>query len=102
MDEIDAVARDWRPWRVEDRAVVLAAVDAAAAANDGEVHIADVRERLARDVDPHTVGAVICALVRQRVLVGTGVFRPNGGVKSRNATKPAEVRRLVQPVPSAA
>lgn len=102
LDEIDAKASDWRPWAVEDREVVLAAIDRAAAANDGEVHIADVRAHLAREVAPNVLGAVICALVRQRVLVGTGEYRPNSGSKSRNSTKPAEVRRLVQPLPSAA
>lgn len=98
-DEIDVKASDWRPWAVEDRAVVLAAIDRAAAANDGEVHITDVRAHLAREVDPNVVGAVMCALVRQRVLVATGEYRPNGGTKSRNGTKPAAVRRLVRPVP---
>lgn len=100
-DAIDIKARDWRPWAVEDREVVLAAIDRAAAANDGEVHITDVRGHLARDVDPNVVGAVICALVRQRVLVATGEYRPNGCTKSRNSTKPAAVRRLVQPLPAA-
>ena len=101
VDEIDAVAADWRPWRVDDRRVVLAAVEQVAAECDGLVHIADVRERLAREVDPHTIGAVICALVRQRVLVDTGATRPNGGHRSRNRTKPAAVRRLMGPLPAA-
>lgn len=101
-DHLDAIAHDWRPWAVDDRAAVLAAVEAAAAANNGLVHAATVRQHLERDVSPYVIGAVICALVRQHVLVGTGQLAPNGGTHSRNRTKPSEIRRLARPLPSAA
>lgn len=99
MDHIDAVNANPYPWAADDRAAVLAAVAAAAAESGGEVHAATVRAHLSREVGPHVIGAVICALVRQGVLVGTGTYRHNGGSKSRNRTKPAEVRRLVRPIP---
>lgn len=98
-DEIDAVAESPWPWATDDRAAVLDAVAAAARVAHGYVHISDVRAHLRREVDPHMVGAVICALVRQRVLANTGMYRASGNTKSRNATRPAEVRRLVKPLP---
>ncbi|EYR64275.1 hypothetical protein N866_13575 [Actinotalea ferrariae CF5-4] len=100
-DELDALAADWRPWAVADRAVVLAAVEAAAAASGGEVHASTVREHLAREVGPHVPGGVICALVRQRVLVDTGQVRPSGDGTKRNRTKRLPVYRLTGPLPAA-
>lgn len=99
-DEIDAVAADWRQSRRDDRADVLDAIWLTAEYHHGYVHIADVRRAMGREVDPHMLGAVICALVRTGVLVGTGEYRPNGGHRSRNRAKPAEVRRLVKPLPA--
>ena len=98
-DELDAVATDWRPSARDDLEAIYEAIERAAAANDGHVHIADVRAHLERDVDPHRVGAAICALVRQGVLVGTGKYRANGNHRSRNRTRPAEVRYLAAPIP---
>lgn len=98
-DAIDSVATDWRPSARDDRVAIHDAIERAAAANDGEVHIADVRAHLDRDVDPHRIGAAICALVRSGVLVGTGHYRDNGNHRSRNRTRPAEVRYLTQPIP---
>ena len=100
-DAIDSVATDWRPSARDDRVAIHDAIERAAAANNGEVHIADVRAHLTRDVDPHRIGAAICALVRQGVLVGTGQYRGNGNHRSRNRTRPAEVRYLAQPIPEA-
>lgn len=94
-DEIDAVSQDWRPGAEDDRAAIRAAIQAAADESGGFVHAADVRRHLAREVNPHAMGAVICALVRQGVLVNTETVRDNGGARSRNATKPARVRVLM-------
>lgn len=99
-DEIDAVADDWRPWAVEDRAVVLRAVARTAAECDGMVHATDVRARLDREVNPRAIGAVICALVRQGVLEDTGWVRRIGEGTMRNRTKRLPVRRLVKPIPA--
>lgn len=98
MDVIDAVAHDWRPSRVEARAAILAAVDQVAAQHDGLVHVAWVRPLLPEWIDQHQVGATVCALVRQRVLAGTGRYLPNGNHASRNRTKPSEIRRLTRPL----
>lgn len=98
-DAIDSVATNPYAWAVDDRTAVLAAIEITAAQHDGLVHIAWVRSHLDRQVDPHTLGAVICALVRQRVLAGTGRYLPNGNHGSRNRTKPSEVRRLMGPLP---
>jgi len=95
IDEITAVHSDWRPGAEDDRAAIRAAVQAAADEHGGLVHAADVRRHLRRDVNPAAIGAVICALVRQGVLVNTEAVRDNGGRKSRNATKPARVRLLI-------
>jgi hypothetical protein len=98
MDVIDRTAVDPSPFRTLDRALILAAIDRSAAEHDGLVHAAWVRPLLPRYVDSHSVGAVICALVRQRVLVGTGDYLPNGNHRTRNRTKPSEVRRLTRPI----
>lgn len=97
-DVIDAVAVDPSPFRFLDRAKILRAIDTVAAQNDGLVHIAWVRPLLPEYIDSHIIGATICALVRQRVLVGTGRYLPNGNHRTRNRTKPSEVRRLTRPI----
>lgn len=99
FDEIDAVVRDWRPSRVESREAIRLAVLRAAEQHKGLVHIADVREHLPAWTNPNQVGAYLCALVRTGHLTPTGRYRPNGDESSRNRTKPAEVRRLVRPIP---
>ncbi len=96
-DVIDAVARDWRPSRAESRHAIRNAIALAAQAENGLVHAATVRRYLPSWVDSASIGAVVCTLVRQGALVGTGEFRANGG-GSRNRTKPSEVRRLVAPL----
>lgn len=100
MDSIDITAADWRPSRVSARAAIRAAVEVVAGSHDGLVHIADVRPLIPKWADPHQVGAIVCALVRQGVLERTGDYRPNGGGKSRNALKPAAVYRLTRPIPA--
>lgn len=99
MDAIDVVATDWRPSRVEARVEILRAIDLVAAQNDGLVHTSWMRPHLPSWIDPHQIGAMVCALVRQRVLVDTGRVLPNGGHASRNRTKRAAVYRLAAPVP---
>ena len=99
FDEIDLTAADWRPSRVESREAVRKAVLRTAAAHGGLVHIADMRPLLPSYVNPQQIGSAICAWVRQGYLVGTSHYRPNAGTGSRNASKPAEVRRLVRPIP---
>lgn len=98
MDVIDHVAASPNPFRALDRDLILAAIDEAAAKHDGLVHAAWVRPLLPTYVDPNSIGATICALVRQRVLVGTGRYLPNGNHRTRNRTKPSEVRRLTRPI----
>ncbi len=102
FDEIDAVATDWRPSRVESREAVRVAIMRAANEHRGLVHAADVRELLPPWVNPSQVGAVTCRLVRAGYLVRTGRFRPNGQEASRNRTKRSEVRRLARPIPEEA
>jgi len=102
IDEIDAVAADWRPSRVADREVIRAAITACAAMNGGYVHIRDVRDHLERDLnDPHQLGAQLTALRRSEHLVQVG-WRPNGNRKTRNASRPAPLYRLVKPLPQEA
>jgi hypothetical protein len=100
QDALDVVVADWRPTREQSRAAIVKAVHKAAGDHRGLVHAAAVREHLPQWCNPHQVGAVICALVRQGYLVPTGRRRPNGGGKSRNRTKASEVRRLVRPIPT--
>ena len=95
---LDAVARDWRPTRVEARQVLRDAVTLTAQTHDGLVHIADVRPLLPVWLPPHSIGAYIGHLSRYEYLLPTGELRPNGG-PSRNEAKPAMVRRLVKPIP---
>ena len=102
FDEIDAVANDWRPSRVESREAVRVAIMRAANEHGGLVHIADVRPLLPSWVNPSQIGAVICRLVRAGYLTPTGRFRPNGQRQSRNSQKRSEVRRLARPIPKEA
>lgn len=98
MDVIETVAADPSPFRVLDRDLILRAIATAASRNDGLVHASWVRRYIPSYVDSHSVGAVICALVRQGVLEGTGTYLPNGNHRTRNRTKPSEVRRLTRPI----
>lgn len=102
QDELDVVAADWRPSRVESREAVRAAIMRAASDERGLVHIARVRQYLPPWVASEQIGAVMCSLVRQGFLRPTGRYRENGQTKSRNRTKRAEVRRLVRPIPPSA
>lgn len=99
QDELDIVAADWRPSRVESREAIRKAVMRAAAEHRGLVHAATVREHLPAWVNPQQIGAVMCAWVRQGYLRPTGRYRANGQTASRNRTKASEVRRLVKPIP---
>jgi len=101
VDETNALAHDWTPWSVSDRAVVLRAIAQTAAECSGLVHATDVRKRLARDVNPRMPGAVICELVRSHVLEDTGRVRVIGEGTTRNRTKRLPVRRLVGALPAA-
>jgi hypothetical protein len=98
MDAIAATAENPNPFRVHDRRLILAAIDRAAAEHDGQVHAAWVRPLLPAHVEPSQIGAVVCGLVRQRVLTGTGRYLPNGNHRTRNRTKPSEIRRLTRPL----
>lgn len=99
QDELDVVASDWRPSRVDSREAVRAAIMRAASDERGLVHIATVRRHLPAWVNPSQIGATICVLVRRGYLKPTHRYRDNGQTKSRNRTKRAEVRRLVRPIP---
>lgn len=98
-DLIDVVAQDWRPSRVDSREAIRWAVLKTAEQHNGTVHITGIREHLPAWVAAEQVGATVCLLVRRGYLQGTGKYAPNGGSASRNASKPAEVRRLVRPIP---
>jgi hypothetical protein len=98
MDAIDATAANPNPFRVHDRLLILTAIDRVAAEHDGQVHAAWVRPLLPAHVDSHQIGAVVCGLVRQRALAGTGQYLPNGNHRTRNRTKPSEIRRLTRPI----
>jgi len=99
FDEIDAVAHDWRPSRVESREAIRLAILRAAGDEGGLVHAATVRKHLPAWVNPQQVGATVCALVRAGYLIPTGHYRPNGQEQSRNRTKASPVRRLVRFIP---
>lgn len=99
VDEIDLTATDFRPGAVEIRAAIRQAVTAAASRNGGLVHIADVRPLLPPWATGPQVGATICHLARGGYLAHTDRFRPNGNTRTRNRTRPAEVYRLVRPIP---
>ncbi|QCB93335.1 hypothetical protein [Cellulomonas shaoxiangyii] len=101
MDAIDAVAADHRTTRVEAREAIRDAI-VTVAEQHGEVHIADVRPLIPTWAAPSQIGAVMCALRRQHVLVPTGEYRPNGGTASRNAAKAAQVYRLAGPIQTSA
>lgn len=88
---LEAVADHWLPARQDDRQVIEAAI-ARSLAEVGEVHIALVRDRLARPVEPHMLGAVISAWATRH---GECIdVRPNGDTKSGNGAKLARVWRL--------
>lgn len=99
VDAIDLTARDWRPTSVEVRAEIHRAITTTAEAHDNLVHIADIRELLPRWATGPQVGAAICALVRRGLLTHTGRYLPNGNARTRNRHRPAEVYRLVRPIP---
>lgn len=84
---LDFLANDPETRAAAEREVICDAVNAAA--RDLVTFSAfDVRCRLARDVNPHRVGAVISGLVKSGVLVKTGMFAESGNSKSRNAHRP--------------
>lgn len=99
VDEIDIVAQDWRPTRVESREAIRVAIMRTAADHNGRVHIIGIRQHLPAWTTPAQIGAVVCLLVRHGYLVPTGRTRPNGDLKARNRTKRSEVRKLVRPIP---
>lgn len=98
-DEIDLTATDFRPGPAAIRAEIRRAITAVAAKTGDLVHIADVRKELAPWATGPQVGAAICHLVRGGYLTHTGRYLPNGNTRTRNRTRPAEVYRIVRPVP---
>lgn len=99
-DVLEAVHADWLPSAEDDRAHIFAAIRAAADEHHGEVHASTVRPYLTRDVHPSRIGAAFAALLAQEVLVPTGRYERNGGVKSGNANKPSAVYLLMGDLPS--
>lgn len=96
---LDAIAADPLPSRQTDRQHIEAAVNAAAAAHNGIVHISTVRPLLTRNVWQPMLGSVISAMARAGRLEWTGDYLPNGG-PSGNGAKPARVWRLTTPTPT--
>lgn len=94
-DKIDITATDWRPGPTAIRHAVKSALDLVARHNDGLVYIGLVRPFLPSWASGPQVGATICALVRQGVLVPTGEFAESGDARNRNATRATRVYRLV-------
>lgn len=88
---LDAIANDPLPARQSDREHITAAIYAAAAANDGYVHIAEVRAHITRNVWPPMIGSTMNAMRSQ--MRWTGAYAPNGG-PSGNGSKPAKVWKL--------
>lgn len=99
QDVLDEMATDWRPSADQARRAVRRAVVAAAREDGGLVHAATVRRHLPAGVPHRFIGATICVLVRTGYLVPTGRRRALGDGTTRNATKVAEVRRLVRVIP---
>lgn len=99
VDEIDLTAADHRRSSVEIRTEIRKAIRTTANSHDGLVHIADIRKVLPPWATGPQVGAAICHLVRGGTLAHTGRYLPNGNRATRNRTRPAEVYRLVRPLP---
>lgn len=97
-DVIDAVATDWLPSRVDDRAALRQALRDAAAVHT-DLHIGIIRLYLRRDVEPHQIGAFMTAMVRRGVLVWDGGHAANGNTRTRNAQRPVKTYRLAAPIP---
>lgn len=91
---LDDLANEPLPSRRDDRLVIDQAIADALADNDGLLHIAAVRQHLARDVAPHMLGAVMSATVSHGDFVWTGEYAPNSG-PSGNGAKPAKVWRAL-------
>lgn len=77
---LDLLAAENHPLgKDEERLAILDAIQQAANANHGGVHASWVRQYLPADVNPHRVGAVMSALVKQGTLIDTGeVLRSDG------------------------
>lgn len=99
QDELDVVAIDWRPSRVESREAIRLAIMRAASEHRQLVHAGTIREHLPSWVNPQQIGATVCALVRTGYLVPTGRLTRSGTPTSRNRAKASEIRRLVKAIP---
>lgn len=88
---LDAITNDPLPARQTDREHITAAIYAAAAANNGLVHIAQVRDHITRQVWPPMIGSTMNAM--RHKMRWTGAYAPNGG-PSGNGSKPAKVWKL--------
>ncbi len=88
---LHAISDDPLPARQTDREHITAAIYAAATANDGYVHIAQVREHITRNVWPPMIGAVMSGM--RHKMRWTGAYAPNGG-PSGNGAKPARIWKL--------
>lgn len=96
-----AIHADWRPSQVESREAIRRAVMQVAAEHRGEVHVSWVRPLLPSWVNPAQIGASLRIWSMAGFLVATGRYLPNGDPSpdARNASKPAPVKRLTQPIP---
>lgn len=80
------------PVHERDRAAVVEAIRADAAAHDGEVDSNRVREALPTWVYPRSIGAVYNALRARGLLVANG-YVTNTDTRGRNAGRPARLYR---------
>jgi hypothetical protein len=91
---MDAVASDPAPLEVNERAKIYEAINACAAANDGEVHASTLRPHLPEQVNEHLIGNVVSQLAKTGVLVETGEMRASADSRNRNARRRLPVRRV--------
>jgi len=97
---LDAVAYPASPSRIYARRAIVRAVEQAARAEDGLVHISTVRHHLPAWVSGPIIGATISALHSSGHLRATGAYRRNGDNASRNGAKPAPLFFLAVPIPA--
>lgn len=79
------------------RQAVVTAIRLAALA-DGTFHAGTMRPHLPKppyDVNPHSVGAVVSALVKTGAIRKTGRYAESGNVKNRNGQRPVPIYRIV-------
>ncbi len=88
---LDQLANEPAPRGHAESTLIRLAVIAAACDNGGIVTAATLRPLLPETVNPHRIGAVVSALVKQGILVRTGRYAESSNRKWRNMHRPMPV-----------